>query len=199
MLRTKRIAGRPPASPGGSAARARRSAIEMARSAIDLVRRRMNPIRRLAYDGTEYGDRQTHGGAVARRSAGAAVGQPSTFCGSLPPRGSGAAHRSTLAEGRAFLERACKKNRLGEANRRSRNDKTLPELTAYPMPARSGPLVSGQCRDPVQAAAQRDVVEFHLDHVIFGTPVDVTLRMARDLLPARFSPTGGAGEAAGLT
>ena len=43
------------------------------------------------------------------------------------------------------------------------------------MPARSGPLSAGQCRDPLQAAPNGEVLSFISTTMMFGTPVDITL------------------------
>jgi len=42
--------------------------------------------------------------------------------------------------------------------------KLYQELKAYPMPARSRPLSSGQCRDPLQVAAWQRGPELHFHH-----------------------------------
>ena len=49
------------------------------------------------------------------------------------------------------------------------------ELKAYPIPARSGPLSSGNVAIPFKLRLGGEVLSFISTTMIFGTPVDITL------------------------
>ena len=138
-------------------------ALKSARAAIELVLKAHEPNPALAYD------RHWNLVSANRMVAPLLEGVPARLLGqplnilrlafhpeALAPRTVNLAEWSSH-----LLERL---HRQCEATADPELLKLYHELKAYPMPARSGAAVVGQCRDPLQAAAQRRGAELYLHH-----------------------------------
>ena len=138
-------------------------ALKSARAAIDLVLKAHEPNPALAYD--RHWNLVTANRMVApllegvpARLLAPALQHPAAR---LPSRGAGAAHRQPRRMVEPSAGAAAPPVR---GHRRSRTDQAVSRAEGLSDAGALGPAVVGQCRDPVQAAAERRRAELHLDH-----------------------------------
>src|ERR1700756_4702938 len=149
-------------------------ALKSARQAIDLVLKAHEPNPALAYD------RHWNLGSANRMVAPLLDGIPQRLLGQpfnilrLAFHPEGLAPRTVnLAEWAGhLLERL---HRQCEATADPQLLKLYQDLKSYPIPARSGPLLSDNVAIPFKLRHEGEVLSFISTTMVFGTPVDITL------------------------